>query len=128
MKSYGVFWGVIGVAFGVYAMQETRAPEAFGIDPASLWTQYSPLILGAILAIVNNGDWPAWIKNLVGIWAKEKGADIDAGNKLIDLWKRAVDLMDELKADPNATAEAIESAKDVVTAINQQVMQAGAKK
>lgn len=88
-------------------VNNTNAPEVMGFDPGSMWDKLSPLVLGVIGVILNDGDWPAWAKKIGSSFLKEKGADLDKGRELINLYERVVVLIDELKA-----VEASESTRD----------------
>ena len=122
MKPYGLLWGVLGVAAGVYLAQSTSAPQAVGIDPGSLWEQYSPLILGVLLAIANNRDWPAPIRKIIEAFAKSKGGDLHKGEKAFDLYVRIRELLDEVRELSDAEESAETSLQDALHSLNRTIV------
>jgi hypothetical protein len=97
----------VGSAIGVLLMDRTTAPQSLGIDPGSLWETYSPLILGVIASILNNGDWPDWVKKIGTKFIEEKGGDIKGGNGVLSLYLELVKVLEGYRKNPVDNAEKI---------------------
>lgn len=97
MNSYRTFIFAAFTFGGWMLTSNTNTPEAMGFDPGSMWDKLSPLVLGVIGVILNDGDWPAWAKKIGNSFLKDKGADTEKGQELIDMYKKVIDLLAELK-------------------------------
>jgi len=107
MNTYRLFMLGVGSAIGVLLMDRTTAPQSLGIDPGSLWETYSPLILGVIASILNNGDWPDWVKKIGTKFIEEKGGDIKGGNGVLSLYLELVKVLEGYRKNPVDNAEKI---------------------
>ncbi len=93
MNAYRTFMFAIFTFGGWMLTSSTDAPEVMGFDPGSMWEKLSPLVLGVIGVILNDGDWPAWAKKIGNSFLREKGADLDKGRELIELYSKVVNLL-----------------------------------
>lgn len=99
-------------------------PVAYGISLDSIIGQYFPAILAVVVALVNESENIApFIKKIVTDIGKSKGVNIETGEKAIALWKAAIDLLNEIKKDPESEEMAVDAARDLVTAMNRKVIE-----
>ena len=106
MKATSIALGGLA-AWVVNADQGGNIPQAVGLDVDGLIAQYLPLILGVVVAFLNESDSiPDWLKQIANIFAKSKGANADFGNKSLELYHKLLDLLEELK-EQNASSEQI---------------------
>jgi hypothetical protein len=122
MSSYRIFMLGVGSAVGVLLMDRTTAPQSLGIDPGSLWETYSPLILGVIAAILNNGDWPDWVKKIGTRFIEEKGGDIGKGNKAYEAYLKVLGLLKELDLLEGLEEDTRDDLKNVAHALNRKML------
>ena len=122
MSSYRIFMLGVGSAAGVLLMDRTSAPQSLGIDPGSLWETYSPLILGVVAAILNNGDWPDWAKKIGLAFIKDKGGDIEKGNKAYEAYLKVLGLLKELDLLEGLEEDTRYDLKNVAHALNRKIL------
>jgi len=112
----------VGAITGVLLVDRTNAPQAMGIDPGSLWETYAPLILGVLAAVLNNGDWPEWVKKLGLAFIKEKGGDIEKGNSAYEAYLKVLALLKELDLLEDMEEDTRNDLKNVGHALNRKML------
>lgn len=121
MKLSSVIIG--GLAAWLVSASGDNIPQAVGIDVESLIGQYLPLILGVVVAFVNESDnIPAWIKKIVSEVGKSKGADIGAGNKALEAYLKLLEFLEELKKDPEANKSEIANTRAALLQVHERVV------
>jgi len=121
MNTYRTFIFAVFSLGGVVLMQNTNTPEAMGFDPGSLWQKLSPLVLGVIAVLLNDGDWPAWVKDIGNSVLKDKGADVKKGGELVDTYNKIVAIIAELKV-LDANDPALPDLKESANKINKKIL------
>jgi len=122
MKLSSLLFG--GLAAWIFSADSSgRLPEAVGLDVDGLIAQYLPIIMGVVLAFVNESEnIPEIWKKIANTIGKSKGANTELGKKALDFYHKAVELLELVLNDPDAEPGAIEDAKDLVTMANRKLI------
>lgn len=113
-----------GLAAWVFSADSSgKLPEAVGLDVEGLIAQYLPLIMGVVLAFMNESEnIPEVWKKIANTIGKSKGANTELGKKALDFYHKAVELLEIVLNDPDAEPGAIDDAKDLVTMANRKLI------
>jgi len=121
MKISSLVWGAI--AAYVVSQSESDIPQAVGLDVDGLIAQYLPAIIGVIVAIMNNSDSiPGWLKKIVEDFGKSKGADMDFGNSALAVYSKMLEMLEELKKDPQTNSQQIANMRLALLAQHEKVV------
>lgn len=121
MKLSSIMWGA--AAAYIATQNSDSLPQAVGLDIDSMISQYLPAIMGVLVAIANESDSiPAWIKKLISEYGKSKDADIDFGNKSLSVYRKMLEMLEELKKEPQANAGQIANMRLALMAQHEKVV------
>lgn len=109
MKLTSIAIGAAWVFAAKVGVDSGTIPQAVGFDPSGLLSQYLPYILGVIMAFINEYETglPPWLVDVLNKIFKNNGADTDFGNKALEVYHKMLEILEVLKKDPEANAEAI---------------------